>query len=31
MGHGAERISANDLYWEVQQANQQIQDFLKST
>ena len=26
-----ERISANDLYWEVQQANQQIQDFLKST
>ena len=31
LGHGAERISANDLYWEVQQANQQIQDFLKST
>lgn len=29
LGHGAERISANDLYWEVQQANQQIQDFLK--
>ena len=31
LGHGAERISANDLYWEVQQANQQIQDFLKSS
>ncbi len=31
LGHGAERISANDLYWEVQQVNQQIQDFLKSS
>lgn len=31
LGHGAERISANDLHWEVQQANQQIQDFLKNS
>ena len=31
LGHGAERISANDLLWEVQQANKQIQDFLKSS
>lgn len=31
LGHGAERMSANDLYWEVQQANRQIQDFLKNS
>ena len=29
LGHGAERMSANDLLWEVEQANEQIQTFLK--
>ena len=29
LGHGAERLSANDLKWEVEQAQQQISDFIK--
>lgn len=28
LGHGAQRISANELLWEVEQAGQQIQSFL---
>ena len=29
LGHGSERLSANDLKWEVEQAQQQISDFIK--
>ena len=29
MGHGSERLSANDLKWEVDQAEEQIRNFLK--
>ena len=29
LGHGAERLSANDFKWEVEQATRQIEDFIK--
>ena len=29
LGHGAERISATELYWEVEQANEHIEAILK--
>ncbi|MBQ8143476.1 MAG: TetM/TetW/TetO/TetS family tetracycline resistance ribosomal protection protein [Butyricicoccus sp.] len=29
LGHGSERLSANDLKWEVEQAERQISDFIK--
>ena len=28
-GHGAQRLSARDLKWEVDQANRQLQEFLR--
>ena len=30
LGHGSERLSANDLKWEVEQAEEQIRNFLKT-
>ena len=29
LGHGAERISATELHWEVEQANEHIEAILK--
>lgn len=29
LGHGAVRLSANDLKWDVEQVNEQIRDFLE--